>query len=387
MRTFGIVSYNIYCNFTNYGSALQSWALCQAVGRLGFRARLVDYRPDVLKDANPLDPFRLMWDRDPESRRLCELSLPAIRVNAAKFDRFYRERFDRTAKRYTSSNFASVASDEGLDGFVCGSDTIFCIDEFKGFDDGYYANYPVMRDGYAVSYAASFGDAHFDAASYATLDERLRNFKALGLRESRFVEYVKSRVSVPVRRTVDPTLLLTAADYDRLAAPRLVEKPYLLLYSRRYDAAMFAAADRLAAERGWTVVDISLRADNAGRHRMFYEAGVEEFLSLVRHAAFVVTNSFHGLIFAVQYARPFAVFSREQCDSKIDEVLALFGLSDRKVPASSLGGGGIFTEETPDFGAVHARIAEARADSLAFLRESLEGIESWASPGAEREVR
>jgi len=48
MKTFGIVSYNIHCNFTNYGSALQSWALSQVIQRLGYNAKLIDYCPEVL---------------------------------------------------------------------------------------------------------------------------------------------------------------------------------------------------------------------------------------------------------------------------------------------------------------------------------------------------
>ena len=54
MKRFGTVSYNIYCNFTNYGSALQSWALCRIVDKLGAGGRwqsvLVVYCPDVLRD-------------------------------------------------------------------------------------------------------------------------------------------------------------------------------------------------------------------------------------------------------------------------------------------------------------------------------------------------
>ena len=51
MRNIGIVSYNIHCNFTNYGSALQSWALSQSINNLGkenYQAKLVDYCPDIL---------------------------------------------------------------------------------------------------------------------------------------------------------------------------------------------------------------------------------------------------------------------------------------------------------------------------------------------------
>ena len=70
--------------------------------------------------------------------------MPAIRENYYKFDRFYHERFTRTSKKYTAQNFNEICKDEDISGFVCGSDTIFCPDEF-GIDDGYYANYECMK--------------------------------------------------------------------------------------------------------------------------------------------------------------------------------------------------------------------------------------------------
>lgn len=148
MIRIGIVSYNIYCNFTNYGSALQSWALYQSIKRISpdlYQPVLVDYCPDSLSDKDPLNPFSNMWDQDPESRKMCELSLPAIRINYQKFDHFYHTYFGLTSQKYTSENFNSIAHFDDINHFVCGSDTIFCINEFNGFDDGYFANYDVMK--------------------------------------------------------------------------------------------------------------------------------------------------------------------------------------------------------------------------------------------------
>lgn len=368
MKKFGIVSYNIYCNFTNYGSALQSWALHQAVNRLGkgsYESLLVDYCPDVLSNKDPLNPFQHMWDKDEESRRMCELTLPAIKENHIKFDKFYNTQFYKTNKKYTSSNFNEIIEDEKLDGFICGSDTIFCIDEF-GFDDGYYANYSCMKDSHTIAYAASFGDAHFDDDTYGVLNKRLQNFKAFGLREEHMIQYVQEHVQVPVQRVVDPTLLLTAKDYDEIASPRQENEKYLLLYARRYNPKMEAYAEKLAVKNGWKIIEISLRACNAQKHRMFYEAGVEEFLSLVKHAEYVVTNSFHGMIFSVQYRRPFVIFSREQCDNKIAELLELFGLSDRM-----LVDGSEQFEVNIDYDMVHKKIEVARDNSLHFLDDRL----------------
>ena len=364
MKRIGTISYNIYCNFTNYGSALQTWALHQAIKKLGYTPVLVDYCPDILADKNPLNPFGNMWDKDEESRRMVELTMPAIRENYRKFDRFYHERFTRTAKKYTSSNFNDVVSDEKLDGFVCGSDTIFCLDEF-GFDDGYYANYACMKKN-SVSYAASFGDPHFTDDSYAILNDRIQNFNALGIRENKMVSYLKVHTTVPVQQVIDPTLLLSAEEYAPITGSCNESEKYLLLYARRYSPQMEAFADHLARENRWRIIDISLRAINAERgHKMAYEASVEEFLSLVKHAEYVVTNSFHGMIFAVQFCRPFVIFSREQCNSKIDEILRLFGLEDRKLITGE--------EELSeiDYECVHGRIKAARKQSFDFLKTEL----------------
>ena len=371
MLRFGTVSYNIYANFTNYGSALQTWALHQAINLIGkdkWQAVLVDYCPDVLKDKNPLMPFGNLWDKDEESRRMCELSLPAIQVNYKKFHEFYKTRFIRTERKYTAKNFNDIVANESINGFVCGSDTIFCIDEF-GFDDGYYANYSCMKNGYAVAYAGSFGDSHFKENDYKILNQRIKNFKAVGLREQEMIPYVEKQIDVPVQRVLDPTLLLPTKTYDeKLTVPRIIKEKYILYYSRRYNPQMEKYVEKIAQEHHWEIVEISLRAVNAMKHKMFYEAGVEEFLSLIKYAEFVVTNSYHGMIFSIQYKRPFAIFSREQCDTKNRELLQILNLSDRLNAYNK-----DLAEVPVDYDNVYSIIETERENSLRFLKRELEG--------------
>ena len=364
LKKIGTVSYNIYCNFTNYGSALQTWALHQAIKKIGgFQPVLVDYCPDILADMDPLNPFNNMWDKDGESRKMCELTLPAICENYKKFDDFYKMRFARTSQAYTSKNFDEIIQEQ-IDGFVCGSDTIFCPDEF-GVDDGYFANYAPMK-GHSIAYAASFGDPTLTKSISSQINERLRNFKAIGLREKMMIPYVMEQTSVPLQKVIDPTLLLTQDEYEPITEERIINDKYLLFYSRRYSPKMEAYAEQLAKENGWKIVEISLRATNAQKgHIMFYQAGVEEFLSLMKYAEYVVTNSFHGMIFSVQMKRQFAGFTRDQCNSKINELLSLFGLDNRLYVTGQ--------ERYPDidYDAVHKRIAIKRMKSKEFLDFSL----------------
>lgn len=370
MKNIGQVSYNINCNFTNYGSALQSWALSQMIDKIGavfgIQSKLIDYCPKVLEDSDCMNPTKKMWDTDTEARRQVEMMMPAIRENYLKFETFYTNRFRRTKKKYTDQNFNDVVKDEEIEGFVCGSDTIFCINEFKGFVEGYYANFECMK-GKSVSYAASFGDPTFTEQDYLTLNERLKNFKALGIREFNMLPYVKEHVGVRAERTIDPTLLAEASLYDKIIGEPQMQEKYILFYSRRYNKYMEQYAERMAKEKGLKLVEISIRATNSAKgHVMRYDAGVEEFLSLVKHAECVITNSFHGVIFAVQLRTPFYCFSREQGDTKIGEILNLFGLNNRIMIDGS--------EKVPyeiDYDTVHQRIAEARKPAEDYLKYAL----------------
>ncbi len=329
MKHIGVLSCNIHCNFTNYGSALQSWALTRVIDKMGagkYESVLIDYCPPSHIAYDPLNPMKNMWDKDEQSRRECELSLPAIRENFDKFDKFYHSQFRLTGKSYTKADYCNIRDNERLDAFVCGSDTIFCIDEFKGFDDAYFANYGCMR-GQAISYGASFGDSKFDEKTYPILLSKLQNFKSVGLRENNEIAYLKSNLEVPCVHNIDPTLLLKGEDYSPIVADRLIGEDYILLYSRRFNPQMFLYADELAKELHCKVVNISLRPSYNTNHIMKYSAGVEEFLSLVKNARHVITNSYHGLIFSHQFKRPYSIFTREQAGNKIKALQSLLETS------------------------------------------------------------
>lgn len=368
-KRYGIVSYNMYGNFTNYGSALQTYALQRVINSIApdkVEAIVLDYCPDHLLEVDTLNPMKNMWDKDEESRRLCELMKPMIKVNYEKFLKFFGVHYQKSKKAYTKDNFEQSWTAENLDGYICGSDTIFCVDE-GGFDRGFFAAYDCMQKGRSVAYAASFGDTTLNDSVLKSLSILLKNFRAISLRENEYKEMAESMVETPIYKVIDPTLLLTPDDYDEIVCPKQEDVPYLLMYSRRYNPEMEQFARDMAKEKGLKLVEISIRAENARNNEMRYDAGVEEFLSLVKHAEMVVTNSFHGMIFSVQFSTPFYVFGRELGNSKITEVLELFGLSDRLLQKNEK-----VDFSAPDYTEVHERISKEREKSIEILKKMIE---------------
>lgn len=366
----GIVTYtSLHCNFTNYGTILQSWAMQQALRKINdVNPILVNYCPVSMKDKDPLDPMKNMWDKNGEARKLCEMSLPAIRENYKKICDFYHQNMVMTRYEYDVDNFDNIHK-EGITNFLIGSDSIFDIQEF-GLDRVYFADTNLMR-GRSIAYAPSFQDSidNYRKEDLSILNQYLRNFNRLSLRENQLIPYVKENVRGDVQQVIDPTLLLHPDEYESIIAESQMKEKYLLYYSRRYNPEMEKFVYDLALKTGLKVVEISLRANNAEKAIMRYDAGVEEFLSLVKNAEYVVTNSYHCMIFAVQFSRPFFVFSREHCERKIVELLQMLGLYDRYCTTAAI-------SRVPeiDYSKVCSMISDKRKLSFDFLNKAVESL-------------
>lgn len=366
----GIVTYtSLHCNFTNYGTVLQAWAMQQTLRKMeGIEPVLVDYCPVTMKEKDPLDPMKNMWDTNTEVRRLCEMSLPAILENFKKIYDFYHQRMAITQGEYDVDTFDDVQK-EGIERFLIGSDSIFDIVEF-GLDNVYFANTNLMK-GNSIAYAPSFQDSidNYKKDDLAALNKCLLNFKRFSLRENQLIPYVMDNVREDVQQVLDPTLLLAPEEYDLISGKAQTNEKYILYYSRRYNPQMESFVYKLAQQAGLKVVEISLRANNSDKAEMRYDAGVEEFLSLMKNSEYVVTNSYHCLIFAIQFSKSFFVFSREHCDRKIVELLQMVGLEDRYCKTSD-----IPQVEGIDYAYVRKVINRNKENSLAYLKEAVESL-------------
>ena len=372
----GIVTYtSIYCNFTNYGTVLQAWALMKAIKKLScpdmnYIPYLVNYCPDSMKDKSPLDPFRNMWNKDKESIRMCKATMPAIKENFKKIQNFYKDNMNLTKFIYDIDNYSeNTYMEPFIDKFICGSDSIYDKSEF-GMDRFFYADIEFMKNN-SIAYAPSFQDCFdsFTSDELEILKKYMTNFVAVGIRDKYPLEWLKNNICSDIVQVCDPTLLLSSDNYTEITAEKQEKEKYLLYYSRRYNPEMEKFVEKTAKEKKLKVIEISLRAVNADKHCMKYSAGVEEFLSLVKYADCVVTNSYHCMIFSIIFKRNFYVFSREHCDSKIKELCDELGLSDRFfIDSNALDKGSI------DYNSVSEKLNKIKKKSISFLRESLKKL-------------
>ena len=184
-----------------------------------------------------------------------------------------------------------------------------------------------------IAFSASFGVNDIPDKLKPKVAKELSKFKAISVREDRgkeIVEELTGRKDVEV--LVDPTMLLTAEEWDKVSKkPKMLKTDkYILNYflgdlsdERRKEI------DRVAKENNCEVINI------LDKNSPFYECGPSEFLYLEKNAFLICTDSFHSCVFAILYNTPFLVFDREQknlvsMNSRLDTLLSKFKLENRR---------------------------------------------------------
>ena len=132
---------------------------------------------------------------------------------------------------------------------------------------------------------------------------------------------------------LDPVFLLDSHDWDEVATDCPIKGDYILGYFIGDVAGMREFAAHLSKETKYPVVVIykSIR-DVKYRFQTYYEAGPAEFISLIKNARYIVTNSFHAVSFSIIYGVSFWAFVQSgSSDERIRNILRLVRLENRIV--------------------------------------------------------
>ncbi|MDD4716114.1 MAG: polysaccharide pyruvyl transferase family protein [Oscillospiraceae bacterium] len=221
------------------------------------------------------------------------------------------------------------------DVYLSGSDQIWNPYIFQGnrFDPAFFLTFVKGKD--KIAYAPSLGASSFSPDLMWELEGYLSSYKALSARESFGRAVLEQASGRKVETVVDPTLLLSGEDWAALAKKPKLERPYVLCYFISPYGALMPALRRVLEETGLPLVQLAgMRRRAPGAKRVVLDAGPREFLGLFQNAAFVVTNSFHGTVFSMQFEKPFltGVSPREMANpgrSRIYSLLQTVGLTGR----------------------------------------------------------
>jgi hypothetical protein len=349
----------------NYGAALQTFALTHYLKAIGIDVQVVNYKPSYPKK-------EASFSSKMKDKILSLLLIPDkknINNQIARFDKFRSEFFSLTKPCVDTNDIATL----DLDCYICGSDQIWNPSLTGGkLDPVYFAAFETT--GRKVAYAASIGEKNVRDCDKETFIKFLEGFHSVSVREAQIVEIIEEFSIVPVENVLDPTLLLNQHDYSAIAEERIVEEPYLLIYQNTRNNYIYEVARKVASAKELRIIELGYRRQFPSTGVDIIEsAGPKEFLSLYQYADYIVTNTFHGTVFAVQFEKDFISIPLTGRESRVENLTNKLGLMDRLLYEEDDSKVSDIICNNIDYKNVKSLLSKEQGISRAFLQKAVSG--------------
>ncbi len=324
---------------TNYGTALQAFATEKGIKKLYVDTEVIDYRPEYIE--RTLKTRKLRNARS--IKEILSIMINAVlypkmaKRKAESFKRFFSLMDISDKVCYTTDEVAKVASE--YDAVLTGSDQLFNRN-ITADDMTYFLPFEHSRK---ISFASSFGERSLSKERIEEIAGFFSGFYALSVREKTAHKIMQDIKAVnpsakSATSVLDPTFLLTKDDWNKYADDKLKlpKGGYILTYYMIETPLLREITRALKAKTGLKVVNIKPSKKQVlfrqGKNLAF--AGPSEFLACYKNASYVVTNSFHGTAFAINYSIPFftsilPVSMAGEVNSRLTDICELFDLSHR----------------------------------------------------------
>lgn len=342
MKKIGIITYHHYYN---YGTMLQAWALEKAINKVGYCAEIIDFKQD--NSLSKIGMLKLRIQRaDYYIKNIKKIlyflkTKPDFERRNRLFEKFYQ--YYIKVGKTTYKTIEELNNNPPIyDAYVVGSDQTW-NPYVAGRPEAFYLTF-VKNDLLKGSYGPSLAINSLSNEQSIFLKTRLEHFSFISCREKTGSLLLEKILNRHVETVIDPTLLIDKKEWELLFDKDEDKNPYILTYFLGDNILHRRITRELSKKMGIRIVAIPttyLEIANKDITKVF--ASPQKFISLIKNAALVCTDSFHGAMFSIIFGKNFYSFCKmnnqdiKSENSRLYDALSDFGLSQRiisKVPDS-----------------------------------------------------
>ncbi len=309
----------------NFGSMLQTYSLYKAVESLGTDLRLIDYQCEAIARRESTLPLKEA--RTPKDVVKSLLLHGNLQKRQESFHGFMARNMKLT-EHYTRETIAQT--NQLFDRFLVGSDIVWGFN-ITGKDYTYMLDFVKHAKRYAFSSSVGM---KWEKKDESTVKAHLEKFACISVREADAAQWVSGLLGKGIQVTCDPTMLWNAAFWEKTTGWKTAEtaaihrKPYVLVYMSDPENICVRRAIAYGKKHHLPVWYINYRAPVPGTVDR-RPASVEEWLELLMHADTVFSASYHGLLFAMYFHKPFFYFNWVN-QSRMHSLASTLGIESRE---------------------------------------------------------
>lgn len=340
----------------NYGAVLQAYALQKAIEKLGYNSEYLDLHFN--KGNNALTKkkkniyFLLTKLKNVRKSFL-------IRGRIRKFKCFCQNYIKVSSEKYYGDKNINDATK--YDSYIVGSDQVWNL-RITNVTKSFLLHF-VNEKKRKSSYASSFGVDSLSKEHIKIFEKYLVRFDNISVRENQGVEIVRMITGREPQVCLDPTLLLPKKEWEEISEKRKYKK-YVFIYSMDDSNSMLQKAKEIAREKSLKILAVGLKKKYKGIKNI-YDASPQEWITLIKNADTIITNSFHGTVFSINFNKNFYLEYLPEgwtVNSRLENIVELFEIKNRLLNEEDNG-------TSIDYDAINRKLSLEREKSLLYLRK------------------
>ncbi|RPA66586.1 polysaccharide pyruvyl transferase family protein [Cyclobacteriaceae bacterium YHN15] len=350
-KRIGVLTFH-YSN-NNFGAVLQTYASFNLLRNLGYSPVILNLLPTKkISFINKLKIFIASF------------------INASRnFNLFRLKNLKLTEPLYSFEDCKN--QNKNFDIFYVGSDQVWRPVMAQERLYRYFLDF-VEKGKTKISYAASFGVAHWEGSKEETLkvSELLSQFDAISVREESGVSICKNHFDVNSFHVLDPTLLLDQEDYNELlhfdSSKGNKKSPYAAFYLLSDLKGCKGLPNQINKQLGVPTFNLYGKTRKILGKNLFRFNTVEEWLNGIRDSDYIITDSYHCVIFSIIYKKRFVCIVNEKKGvARIKSLLSNIKLEDRICYEDNIDFN--LLKKEVDYEIVKEKLDILKTDSLNFL--------------------
>lgn len=393
-----VITYN---KAFNYGGDLQCFALQYKLNKIGYCTEVLDIirpiHPMYMHDLEDTAKFKPLFDYEEKFDTLSKIKAKISKLFGSFYTLFFYKTYRKREKVFKDfhekyiafskesfTNFSHLyefSSKMDYTHYITGSDQVWNY-TYPFSIEPYFLSF--VKKGIKISYAASIGHSNIPEDIISLYKKWLSDFSFISLREDIGVELIKSITQrQDIYHVLDPTLLLTkyewvnSLDLNTCEQGTIDQKDkYVLVYLLSRSSYSIDLALEIAKRKsyGVKVISSNLYAPYLKKRNLQFilAEGPKTFVKLFKDAEFIITNSFHGTAFAINFNIPFFTTTRKnkRVNSRFHSLLTICSLTDRLVYENDAN---IYLPlKEINFEHANASLEKERIKSLSFLQKAIE---------------
>lgn len=314
-------------NANNYGAILQTFATYKILSRFG-DVDIIDYENRHISIS--LDLIRLKFTIHGILGMGKDIFRLIPRYKAIKKFKTFSEKYFKMSKKINKDDIDFP----NYDLYVCGSDQIWnpnCISDNSQIDEIYFLNF-APKDSKKISYASSLGNYRFTIEEQNKVSNLLNDFSFLSVREKDGKEHLESFLNKEIKHVLDPTLLLSKKEWIETfdLKENISDEKYILVYSVPKSKLIKDAIEYFSKKLNLPVIAVDQNLSMGTKvDKHIRDAGPIEYLNLFLNASFIITDSFHGTCFSINFQKQFVSIAPGIHSNRIESFLNTINLENR----------------------------------------------------------